>query len=58
MEYKKYEIGDEVILDDKTLIHGTRISVKELKEVSKNGLIAPEFLGNYNKNKNVKFCKQ
>lgn len=55
LEYKKYEIGDEVILDDKTLIHGTRISVKELKEVSKNGLIAPEFLGNYNKNKKKPF---
>lgn len=55
IENKKYETGDIVRLNDKTLIHGTRISVEELKEISKNGLIAPEFLGKYNKNKKKPF---
>ena len=51
----KYNIGDEVYLNNNTLIHGTRISVEELEKISKNGLIAPEFLGKYNKNKKKPF---
>ena len=47
----KYNIADEVYLDNNTLIHGTRIGVEELEKISKNGLLAPEFLGKYNKNK-------
>lgn len=51
----KYNIDDDVYLDNNTLIHGTRISVEELEKISKNGLIAPEFLGKYNKNKKKPF---
>lgn len=51
----KYNIDDDVYLDNNTLIHGTRINVEELEKISKNGLIAPEFLGKYNKNKKKPF---
>ena len=51
----KYNIADEVYIDNNTLIHGTRIEVEELEKISKNGLLAPEFLGKYNKNKKKPF---
>ena len=51
----KYNIGDDVIIDSSILIHGTRISINELENISINGLIAPEFLGKYNKKKKKPF---
>lgn len=50
-----YCVGDDVIIDDKTLIHGTRISVDELNIIKDTGLIAPEFIGKFNKNKKKPF---
>ena len=46
----KYKVNDNVLLDKKYLIHGTRIDVDNLEEISKNGLIAPEFIFKYKKN--------
>ena len=40
-----YNFNDRVILDNRTLIHGSRVSIDKLKDISINGLIAPEFLG-------------
>ena len=40
-----YNLNDRVILDNRTLIHGSRVSIDKLKDISMNGLIAPEFLG-------------
>lgn len=40
----KYKIGDEVVLSENTLIHGTRVPVAELSSIAKDGLIASEFL--------------
>ena len=50
-----YTIGDDVMLDEKTLIHGTRLPVSDLKIIKENGLIAPEFFSEYNKNKKKPF---
>lgn len=50
-----YNVGDEVLLDSNTLIHGSRICIDELETISKNGLIAPEFFKEYNKNKKKPF---
>lgn len=50
-----YNIGDDVIINEDTLIHGTRIDVNDLSLVKDNGLIAPEFFGNFNKNKKKPF---
>ena len=58
-EYKskntKYVVGDNVILDNKTLIHGSRLSASELNLIKENGLLAPEFFGEYNRNKKKPF---
>lgn len=40
----QYKIGDEVILSENTLIHGTRVPVAELDVIAQNGLVASEFL--------------
>lgn len=50
-----YCVGDDVIIDDKTLIHGTKISVDELNMIKDTGLIAPEFIGEFNRNKKKPF---
>lgn len=55
VEQEKHLVGDDILLDNNTLIHGTRISVNELNEIKENGLIAPEFFGKYNKNKKKPF---
>lgn len=52
---KKYKINDKVYLNNNSLIHGSRIKINELESVSKTGLIAPEFLGTYYKNKKKPF---
>lgn len=52
---KELNINDEVLLDNNTLIHGTRISIQELINIKNDGLIAPEFIGEYNKNKKKPF---
>ena len=55
IETNKYLVDDDVLLDNNTLIHGTRISVDKLNIIKENGLLAPEFLGKYNKNKKKPF---
>lgn len=50
----RYKIKENVYLDNKTLIHGSRLPVDELEKIAKQGLIAPEFLGKYNKNQKKK----
>ena len=50
-----YCVGDDVIIDEKTLIHGTKISVDELNMIKDTGLIAPEFIGEFNRNKKKPF---
>lgn len=50
-----YSIGDEVMLDGNTLIHGSRISVNELELIKNNGLVSPEFFKEYNPNKKKPF---
>lgn len=42
-QIKKYNIGDEIILDNNSLIHGTRIPLDNLYKVKENGLVASEF---------------
>lgn len=51
----KYKQGDEVQLDRNSLIHGSRITIEELNNIKEAGLIAPEFLKTYNKNKKKPF---
>jgi len=46
-----YKIGDDVLLNKETLLHGTRVDVKELEKIKKTGLIAPEFFKPINKYK-------
>ena len=55
IENEKHLLGEEILLNNNTLIHGTRISVNELNVIKENGLLAPEFLGKYNKNKKKPF---
>ena len=45
-QLKKYGIGDEVLLNKNSLIHGTRINIDNLYIVKENGLIASEFYEN------------
>ena len=52
---KEFLVGDNILLDNNTLIHGTRISVDKLNIIKEKGLIAPEFFGKYNKNKKKPF---
>lgn len=40
---KIYRIGDEIFLDNNSLIHGSRISIDKLNVIKNYGLIAPEF---------------
>jgi len=40
---KKYNIGDEVILNKNYLIHGTRTKINDINNISKHGLVAVEF---------------
>ncbi len=47
----KYNVGDEVMLTNLNLIHGSRADLKELTKISKSGLIASEF---YSANKIIK----
>lgn len=47
----KYNVGDEVMLTNLNLIHGSRADLKELTKISKTGLIASEF---YTNNKIIK----
>lgn len=58
-EYKidneKHSLGDNILLDSNTLIHGTRIATNELKTIKEYGLLAPEFFGKYSKNKKKPF---
>lgn len=51
----EFNTNDNILLSNNVLIHGTRIDVDKLEEISRNGLIAPEFLGKYNKNKKKPF---
>lgn len=51
----EFNINDNILLSNNVLIHGTRIDVDKLDEISEIGLIAPEFLGKYNKNKKKPF---
>lgn len=44
IEYKKYKIGDKVLLPKGTLIHGTYKNIEGLKEIVKNGLISSNFI--------------
>lgn len=44
-----YKVNDNVMLDKNTLIHGSRATIETLDKISKNGLIAPEFLDTYTK---------
>lgn len=44
IEYKKYKIGDKVLLPKGTLIHGTYKNIEGLKEIVKNGLISSDFI--------------
>lgn len=59
LEYKaKREeplIGDDIFFNTNTLIHGTRLPVNELNLIKETGIIAPEFLGKYNRNKKKPF---
>lgn len=59
VEYKtkneKHIIGEDILLDNNTLIHGTRISTNELTTIKEYGLLAPEFFGKYHKNKKKPF---
>lgn len=47
----KYNVGEEVKLNNLNLIHGSRANLEELALISKSGLIASEF---YNDNKTIK----
>lgn len=48
-----YDIGDDVILTENDLLHGSRIKFEELDLIAKNGIVSPEFYNNmhYNKKK-------
>lgn len=41
--HNKYNIGDKVILNKGTLLHGTRISVDNLFKIKEKGILAVEF---------------
>ena len=47
----KYKIGDKVILNKNNLIHGSRADLKDLKIISKIGLISSEFYKEFDKKK-------
>lgn len=50
-EENKYNIGDEIILDDNYLIHGSRINFNELNIIKDCGIISSEFYSGINVNK-------
>lgn len=41
--HNKYNIGDKVVLNKGTLLHGTRISVDNLFKIKEKGILAVEF---------------
>jgi hypothetical protein len=44
LKYKKFQIGDKVLLKKGTLLHGTYKNIDGLKEIIKNGLISSLFI--------------
>ena len=45
---RKYEAGEDVLLDKNSLIHGSRINPKNISLIKENGLIASEFYSTEN----------
>ena len=45
---RKYEAGEDVLLDKNSLIHGSRINPKNISLIKENGLIASEFYSKEN----------
>ena len=52
----RYKVGDEVILKQGTLLHGSRNAIEMIEEIKNDGIISKDFVQKYNKNVKTPFC--